>query len=158
MGGFIYAVLYAPTYRKKCNEFLRRDFPRIPFPESGTDFEALSRLGWDLVQKHLLRDVPALGLGKYLGQGGHEVEKPHYVAVEQAVYINATQHFVPVPPEVWNFYIGGYQVIDKYLKSRKGRKLTLDEIDNVTNVANVLAFTIDQMRKIDDAYRAAFGD
>jgi hypothetical protein len=113
-------------------------------------------LGWDLVQKHLLRDVPALGLGKYRGQGDHEVEKPRYVEAEQAVYVNATQHFAPVPPDVWNFHIGGYQVIDKYLKSRKGRKLTLDEIDNVINVANVLGFTIEQMRMIDDAYRAAF--
>ncbi len=155
---FIYAVLHAPSYRRKYAEFIRIDFPRIPFPEKRSDFETLSKLGWDLVQKHLLRDVGAVGLGKYHGQGDHEVEKPRYVEAEQAVYINATQHFAPVPPEVWNFHIGGYQVIDKYLKSRKGRKLSLDEIDNVTNVANVIAFTIEQMRKIDDAYRAAFGD
>lgn len=156
--GFIYAVLFAPMYRTTYAEFTHIDFPRIPFPGKCANFEMLAKLGWELVQKHLLRDVPAFGLGKYRGQGDHEVEKPRYVAAEQAVYVNATQHFAPVPPVVWNFHIGGYQVIDKYLKSRKGRKLTLDEIDNVTNVANVLAFTIEQMRKIDDAYRAAFGD
>jgi predicted helicase len=154
--GFIYAVLHAPTYRAKYAEFLRADFPRIPFPEKRNDFEALSVLGWDLAQKHLLRDVPRLKLSAYHGKGSHEVEKPRYVEQEHAVYINATQAFAPVPVDVWNFQIGGYQVIDKYLKSRKGRTLTLDEIQNVENVVNVLAFTISQMQKIDDAYRAAF--
>jgi hypothetical protein len=61
-----------------------------------------------------------------------------------------------VPEDVWNFHIGGYQVLDKYLKSRKGRKLTLDEIDHVAAVADSLAFTIEQMARIDKAYRAAF--
>ena len=154
--GFIYAILHAPTYRKKFGDFLRRSFPRIPFPKTRANFESLSKLGWDLVQKHLLRDVPSLGLGKYCGHGDNEVEKIQYVAAEQAVYINATQHFAPVSPDVWDFRVGGYFVVSKYLKSRKGRKLTLDEIDNVTNVTNVLAFTIEQMRKIDEAYRNAF--
>ena len=63
-----------------------------------------------------------------------------------------------MPPEVWNFHIGGYQVLEKYLKDRKGRTLTLDEINNVENVANVLAFTIAQMEKIDGAYQAAFAN
>ncbi len=61
-----------------------------------------------------------------------------------------------MPPAVWDFHIGGYQVLDKYLNSRKGRKLSLDEIDHVAKIADALAFTIDQMAKIDDAYRAAF--
>jgi predicted AAA+ superfamily ATPase len=63
-----------------------------------------------------------------------------------------------VPPVVWDFHIGGYQVIDKYLKSRKGRTLTLDEIQNVENIVNVLAFTVQQMARIDEAYRSAFPD
>jgi hypothetical protein len=76
-------------------------------------------------------------------------------ARQQAVAINKTQSFKPMPEDVWNFHIGGYQVLDKYLKSRKGRKLTLDEIDHVAAVADSLAFTIEQMAKIDKAYRAA---
>jgi hypothetical protein len=63
---------------------------------------------------------------------------------------------VPVPQAVWDFQIGGYQVIDKYLKSRKGRKLSLDEINHVAAVADALAFTIEQMAKIDEAYLTAF--
>jgi hypothetical protein len=63
-----------------------------------------------------------------------------------------------VPQAVWDFYIGGYQVLDKYLKSRKGRMLSLDEINHVSAIADSLAFTIEQMVKIDKAYRAAFPD
>lgn len=74
--GYIYAVLHAPTYRETYAEFLRIDFPRVPFPEDSADFEALSSLGWDLMQKHLLRDVPDFGLGKYEGKGDNAVEKP----------------------------------------------------------------------------------
>jgi Type ISP C-terminal specificity domain len=92
------------------------------------------------MQTHLLRDVPDKGLGNYQGKGANEVEKPRYVEAEQALYINDSQKFAPVPPEVWNFHIGGYQVLAKYLKARKGRELTLDEINNVENIANVLAY------------------
>jgi len=156
--GYIYAVLYAPAYRSRYAEFLRIDFPRIPFPKATTHFEILSGMGWDLMQKHLLRDVARAGLGKYQGKGHNEVEKPRYVDAEQSIWINETQKFVPVPQEVWDFHIGGYQVLSKFLKDRKGRTLTLDEINNVENVANVLAFTIDQMVKIDRAYLLAFPD
>ena len=79
-----------------------------------------------------------------------------YSPEEAAIYINKTQCFKPVPQAVWNFHIGGYQVISKYLKSRKGRKLSLDEINHVAAIAGSLAFTIEQMGKIDAAYVAAF--
>jgi len=155
--GYIYAVLHAPTFRENYSEFLHIDFPRIPFTDDRKGFEVFSALGWDLIQKHLLRDVPNGALAKFHGKGDCEVEKPHYVPAEEAVYINVTQHFAPVPEEVWHFHIGGYQVIDKYLKSRKNRTLSLGEIENVEFVTNVLAFTIEQMQRIDEAYVAAFG-
>jgi predicted helicase len=154
--GYIYAVLHAPTYRTRYAEFLRIDFPRIPFPESSDDFEALSELGWELVQAHLLREWPRKGLAKYHGKGDNTVEAVSYSPQEQRIAINKTQSFKPVPEDVWNFHIGGYQVLDKYLKSRKGRKLTLDEIDHVAAVADSLAFTVGQMARIDKAYRAVF--
>jgi hypothetical protein len=81
-----------------------------------------------------------------------------YSPGEQAVAINKSQFFKPVPQAVWDLYIGGYQVLDKYLKSRKGRMLSLDEITHVSAIANSLAFTIVQMARIDEAYRAAFPD
>lgn len=154
--GCIYAVLHAPTYRARFAEFLRIDFPRVPFPETSDDFETLSSLGWALIQAHLLRELPRRGLAVYHGKGDHEVASVSYSSAEQAIHINKTQSFRPVPPDVWEFHIGGYRVLDKYLKSRKGRTLSLDEIDHVGAVADSLAFTIEQMATIDAAYRAAF--
>jgi Type ISP C-terminal specificity domain len=81
-----------------------------------------------------------------------------YSPEEQAISINKTQSFKPVPEAVWEFHIGGYKVLDKYLKSRKDRMLSLDEINQVSAVADSLAFTSEQMAIIDEAYRAAFPD
>jgi len=156
--GYIYAVLYAPTYRTKYAGFLRIDFPRVPFPESAKDFETLSGLGWTLMQAHLLRELPRRGLAACHGKGGHLVEAVHYSPAEKAITINKTKIFKPVPQAVWDFRVGGYQVLDKYLKSRKGRALSLDEINHVSAIADSLAFTIEQMARIDEAYRAAFPD
>ena len=75
-----------------------------------------------------------------------------YSPQEKAVYINLDCAFAPMPEDVWNFHIGGYQVIDKYLKSRKGRTLSLDEIRHISKVADSLAFTITQMQR----YRVRF--
>ncbi|MGH6795063.1 MAG: type ISP restriction/modification enzyme, partial [Methylocella sp.] len=156
--GYIYAILHAPAYRARYTEFLRIDFPRVPFPEAVGDFDTLSGLGWELVQAHLLRAFPRRRLADYYGKGDHTVEAVHYSAEEQAIWINKTQFFKPVPQAVWDFHIGGYQVLDKYLKSRKGRELSLDEINHVSAIADSLAFTIAQMARIDEAYRAAFPD
>ncbi len=156
--GYIYAVLHAPAYRTRFAEFLRIDFPRVPFPERAADFVILSELGWELVQAHLLRELPRKGLAAYPVQGDHAVEVVRYSLVDQTIWINETQLFKPVPQSVWDFRVGGYQVLDKYLKSRKGRQLTLDEINHVAAIADSLAFTIEQMAKIDEAYRAAFPD
>jgi hypothetical protein len=156
--GYIYAILHAPAYRKRYVKFLRIDFPRIPFPESKRDFDTLSKLGWDMVQAHLLRKVPRLNLAGLNGKSNNEVERTRYSPLEKAVHFNKTQHFAPVPEDVWNFHIGGYQVLDKYLKSRKGRMLSLDEITHISAVADSLAFTIAQMAKIDTAYATAFPD
>lgn len=154
--GYIYAVLHAPAYRARYAEFLRIDFPRVPFPETQAAFDALSKLGWALAQAHLLREAPRANLAAYHGKGDHTVDAVRYSPEEQAIWINKTQCFKPVPQAVWEFHIGGYQVISKYLKSRKGRVLSLDEINHIAAIAGSLAFTIKQMAKIDAAYRAAF--
>ncbi|WP_292533751.1 type ISP restriction/modification enzyme [Methylocystis sp.] len=156
--GYIYAVLHAPTYRRRYAEFLRIDFPRIPFAEKREDFEELSKLGTELIEAHLFRNFPRRGLADYHGRGDNSVEKPRYVEAEARVLINETQSFAPVPKNVWEFHIGGYQVLYKYLKSRKGRRLSLDEINHVAAVADTLAFTIEQMARIDDAWAKAFPD
>lgn len=130
----------------------------MPFPDSAEDFEALSELGWELVQAHLLRELPREGLADYHGKGDHGIEAVRWSPEEEAVWINKSQCFRPVPRDVWEFHIGGYLVLDKYLKSRKGRKLSLDEITHVSAVADSLAFTITRMARIDAAYRTAFPD
>ncbi len=156
--GYAYACLYSDTYRTRYCEFLRRDFPRIPFPQDRQHFGSLSSLGWALVQAHLLRDLPRKGIAKYAGKGDHAVERVVWGEADQRIHINQTQSFGPVPEPVWRFTIGGYQVLDKYLKSRKGRKLSLDEVKHVGAVADCLAFTIKQMARIDEAWRQAFPD
>lgn len=156
--GYIYAVLHSPSYRTRYTDFLRIDFPRIPFPREPDEFEGLSKLGWALVQAHLLSELPRRALAVYHGRGDHIVDAVRYAPAEQAISINKTQSFRPVPQAVWDFHVGGYQVLDKYLKSRKGRVLSLDEITHVGAVADSLAFTIDQMAAIDEACRAAFPD
>jgi hypothetical protein len=170
--GYIYAVLHAPTYRTRYGEFLRIDFPRVPFPETRPQFEALAALGAQLIDAHLLRKGPhkhgwsdrarafadrKLKLADFHGKGTQVVDKVTYLAAEDGqVAINPAQSFAPMPEDVWTFRIGGYQVLDKYLKSRKGRTLSLDEINHVARVADTLAFTIEQMARIDAAYLAAF--
>ena len=150
--GYIYAVLHNPTYRETYLDFLKIDFPRIPFVNQRKTFEALSALGCELMQAHLLKTIPNT-LTVDVTAGDFEVEKPGYDPQHERLHINKTQYFSPVPADVWAFHIGGYQVLDKYLKSRKGRTLSLDEIGNVQNVVNVLRFTIDQMRRIDDCWK-----
>jgi hypothetical protein len=155
--GYIYAVLHAATYRTRYVSFLRIDFPRIPFPERQEDFEALSRLGWALVEAHLLRDsLPPRKLAAFAGMGDYRVEEVRREPNDGVVWINKTQGFRPVPDEVWQFRIGGHQVLDKYLKSRKGRVLTLDEIRHVARICDALAFTLEQMVLIEAVYRGAF--
>jgi hypothetical protein len=86
--------------------------------QNTSDFETLSELGWALVQAHLLRELPRKKLASYHGKGDHAVEAVRYVPADEALAINKTQFFKPVPQAVWEFHIGGYQVLDKYLKSR----------------------------------------
>jgi hypothetical protein len=154
--GYVYAVLHTQTYRVQFAEFLRIDFPRVPFPSSHDHFETLSGLGWALVQAHLLREYPREGLATYQGKGDHTLVSARYSPEEQAIWINKSQFFKPVPQAVWEFHIGGYQVLDKYLKSRKSRTLSLDEINHIAAIADSLNFTIEQMAKIDKAYVVAF--
>ncbi len=151
--GYIYAVMHSPTYRKKYRDFLKIDFPRIPFVKQRETFEVLAALGWELIQAHLLKTIPDT-LTVDVTAGDFEVVKPRYDPQHERLYLNKTQYFSPVPTDVWAFHIGGYQVLDKYLKSRKGRTLSLDEIENIQNVVNVLRFTIDQMEQIDECWKS----
>jgi len=105
-------------------------------------------------------ETPLIDLFKFaspaLGKGDHTIEAVRYSPAEQTIWINADQSFRPVSQAIWEFRIGSHQVLEKYLKSRKGRTLSLDEINHVAAIADSLAFTIEQMAKIDKAYTALF--
>ena len=146
--GYMYAVLHSPTYRTKYREFLKRDFARIPFVDERETFTRLSTLGWELLQVHLLKSIPQ-ALEVDVTGGDFDVKKPQYDAEHERLHINKTDYFSQVPQDVWEFHIDGYPVLDTYLKSRKGRTLSLDEIEAIQTIANALRFTIDQRQRID---------
>jgi len=151
---YIYAVLYSPTYRKRYEEFLKIDFPRIPLPADYEVFKELSNLGKELVDLHLLKtpgiDEAEIGFPK---GGSNTVEKVSYNEGNQRVSINKEQYFEGVSKEVWDYRIGAYQVMEKYLKDRKKRKLSLDEINHYMKVAEAIRLTIELQEGIDELYR-----
>lgn len=154
--GFVYAILHCRIYRKRYGEFMRRSFPRIPFPTARDDFEKLSKLGWDLAQWHLFKGDFDRKLGGYHGSGNNKVERVRYSENNQSIYINDDQRFANVPRDVWEYYVGGYQVLDRFLRYRQNRQLSLAEISNVELTVNILASSLEQMDRIDEVYRAGF--
>ena len=151
---YIYAVLYSPTYRKRYEEFLKIDFPRIPLPSNYDVFRELSDLGKEIVELHLLKhpDLEKTGVG-FPKSGSNKVEKVAYAEEGHRVFINKEQYFEGIPKVVWEYRIGAYQVMEKYLKDRKGRKLSLEEINHYMKVAKAIQLTIGLQEKIDDIYR-----
>ena len=124
--GYIYAVLYSPTYRERYYEFLKYDFPRIPLPQDIDSFFALAESGQELIDLHLLKDRNIPHRHRFEGEGDGVVSKPRYE--DGQVWINDTQYFTEVPAEVWEYEIGAYQVCEKWLKDRKGEALSHAEI------------------------------
>lgn len=147
---YLYAVFHSPTYRTRYAEFLKIDFPRLPLTSNVGLFRALCRLGEKLVALHLM-DTKADSVTSYPESGDSAVEQVRYDETEERVYINKTQYFDGVPAEVWNFHIGGYQVCQKWLKDRKGRQLTYDDLTHYQQIVAALARTIELMAEIDDA-------
>lgn len=145
---YIYGVLHSPSYREKYKEFLKIDFPRVPYPKDANSFFAIGKIGSELRQLHLM-EHPALSklITKYPVNGDNIVDKPRFE--DGKVYINAEQYFESVPEEVWNFYIGGYQVAHKWLKDRKGRELTFDDILHYQKIIVSLHETIRLMSEVD---------
>jgi len=165
---YIYAVLHSPTYREKYKEFLKIDFPRVPYPKDRETFIQLCELGSELRQIHLLESPT---VDKYITQypmdGNNNVEKPRFEMYEYeqslpdadgnieypdylgAVYINDTQYFADVPLTAWEFYIGGYQPAQKWLKDRKGRTLEFEDILHYQKIIVALSETDRLMKEID---------
>ena len=148
--GYIYAVLHSQTYREKYFDDLKIDFARIPFVNSTNEFLELSVLGTNLVNAHLLKNIPNKNIGEFNGVGNNIVEKVSYNEKTQQIFINQIQYFEKVTPQIFEFKIGGYEPIDKYLKSRKDRVLTIDEVETVEKIIKVIDFTIDNITEIEN--------
>ncbi len=148
--GCIYAVLHSPDYRGRYADFLRADFPRIPFPKENGEFNRLAKIGNALIAAHLLQKNCRGKFAKLRGEGtSHIVERVRYDEDAGRLWFNKGEYFAPLPPEIFHFQIGGYKPLDKYLKSRKGRQLSLHEIDTMEKAANAVAFTVKKMAEID---------
>mgnify|MGYP003290792577 CR=1 FL=1 len=146
---YIYGVLHSNKYRTKYKEFLKIDFPRIPYPENSEYFFKVAELGKELREIHLMESKQVSDyITSYGVSGDNEVIKPEYK--DNKVYINNNQYFDNVPDVAWNFYIGGYQPAQKWLKDRKGRILSYDEILHYQKIIKALVLTDDIMQKIDD--------
>ena len=148
---YIYAVLYSNTYRTKYSEFLKIDFPRIPFTKDYKLFIKMADYGKRLVDLHLLKspeiDPP---IAKFQGKGDNRVEKLRYE--DARLFINKDQFFEDIELEVFEYQIGGYQVCEKWLKDRKDRKLSLDDIKHYCNIITAIKKTVEIQKIIDGMY------
>ncbi|MFA7543542.1 MAG: type ISP restriction/modification enzyme [Candidatus Cloacimonadaceae bacterium] len=147
---YVYAVLHSNLYRSRFAQYLRMDFPRIPFTEDYALFCSLAKMGKELAELHLMKsallDNP---IARYQGSGANDrVEYIKYNKDKGSVQINPDKYFEGITPELWNYHIGGYQVLNKYLKDRKGKML--EEPSHYCRMVTALAFTIDAQARIDN--------
>ncbi|MDD3656470.1 MAG: N-6 DNA methylase [Atribacterota bacterium] len=149
---YIYGIFYSNIYRETYAKFLKIDFPRVPFTLDESLFREMGKLGKQLADLHLLKsplfDIP---VARYQGEGDNDrIDKIDYQENEQRIYINNDKFFEGIVPEVWNYYIGGYQVLPKYLKDRKGR--ILEDAPHYCRIVTALQKTIEIQKQIDNLY------
>jgi predicted helicase len=148
---YCYAILYTNTYRQKYAEFLKIDFPRIPFTSDYHLFLELAEQGAELAQLHLLKSKTLNNpIVKYWGRGEDSIEKPKYDQDNSRVFINADKYFEGITPGMWNYHIGGYQVLEKYLKDRKGRQMT--DPATYCKIATAISATMDIQAKLEPLF------
>lgn len=155
---YIYAILYTPAYRRKYADFLKGDFPRIPFTADSDLFKNVAKEGGKLVELHLMNskklDKP---ITRFCVAGDNHVAKNkvkgrRYEPKTKRVYINKEQYFENIPQKLWEYRIGGYQVLDKWLKDRSERRLTPSDVRHYCRIATALSETIKIQDKLDDLH------
>jgi len=151
---YIYAIFYSPTYRERYAKFLKTDFPRIPFTSDINLFQKLCESGTRLIELHLMEKFGQITT-RFPESGSNLIEKVSYTCDPKEpekgrVWINKTQYIEGVPPEVWEFHVGGYQVCEKWLKDRKGRQLSFSDLQHYQRIVAALAETITLMEQIDE--------
>ncbi|GAA8319965.1 hypothetical protein HpNP138_12950 [Helicobacter pylori] len=157
--GYIYALLYSPNYHKRYEDFLKADYPKILFTNNKDLFRALSLLGIELIGLHVLnkeslnysfeklKDAtigescysPSSKLTEAHDRNPIISKKPTHKKPEQRLYINHSAYFRGVSEEIYHYMIGGYSVLDKYLKSHKNEPC---DFDHVSNIIKIIACTI----------------
>lgn len=149
--GYIYGILHSPTYRINYSEFLKTDFPKIPLVANTRNFKNISKLGTEIIHHHLLtQQYPKKELPMFIGEGDFLVDNISYDSDRGKLYINKKQYFQKIPPEIYNFEIGGYSVLQTFLKYRRGKYLSISEISMIKNMSISLLFTQKQMERIDE--------
>lgn len=144
---YIYAVLHSPRYRERYKEFLKIDFPRIPLPASESEFDRLAQIGQQLIDLHLMTDTQRWKCSTTFPEEGSQlIDLLKWK--DNKVWINEKQYFGNVPEIVWNFFIGGYQPAQKWLKDRKGRTMSFDDIKHYLHIVHALTETIKLMQKL----------
>ena len=149
---YAYAIFHSPTYRTRYAEFLKIDFPRLPLTSNQKLFHELAIKGEELVNLHLMKsDKLNTLITTYQTIGDNQVSEVTYNSELQRVYINKQSYFTDIPPHIWEFKIGGYQVLDKWLKDRKNanRKLSVEEINHYQKIVIALTDTLRLMQEID---------
>lgn len=150
---YIYCILYSNGYRKKYAEFLKTDFPHVPFTKDYKLFKRLVEKGAYLIELHLLKSKELVKpLAKCEGSGDLRVVKISYNNKKQRIYINSDKYFASIPIEVWEYHIGGYQVAEKWLKDRKGRTLSSEEVVLYTKIITSISKTIEIQELLDDLF------
>jgi predicted helicase len=148
--GYAYAIFHSAGYQNRYSEFLKRDFPRLPLTSDHRLFEALSQKGGELISLHLLKSAC---LEKFVTafpvKGDNVIAKVTYTAEKQRVSINAEQYFEGVQQHIWEAFVGGYQVCEKWLKDRKGRKLSYDEVQHWQRMVVAIEETMRLTKEID---------
>ena len=175
---YIYAVLHSPTYRETYKEFLKIDFPRVPYPDDPDQFWKLVELGGELRQIHLM-EHPVVNefITTYPKAGSNTISNrltkndPGFIPYDKdhenhttpddhrypgeklgKVQINDEQYFGNVPLKAWEFYIGGYQPAQKWLKDRRGRTLSMEEIQHYQKIIVALMETERVMWEVDGVF------
>ena len=152
--GYIYAILHSPEYRRRYADFLKSDFPRVPLPGNRAVFSALIFPGARLVSLHLMETEDRGEGAAFHRTGSNQVDKVRYAPPSSGwpgrVWINREQYFESVDPEIWAFTIGGYRPAEKWLKDRKGRTLSEDDIDHYRKIVAALTDTRRLMTEIDE--------
>lgn len=147
---YIYGVLHSPAYRETFAGLLKLDFPRIPYPPSSEVFRHVSEKGEQLRRLHLM-EPRAIGNTPYpyMGEGDDVVASGYPKFEDGKVCINGHQYFADIPATAWNAHIGGYQPAQKWLKDRRGRALSWDDIGHYQKIVKILAETDRIMREIE---------